>query len=126
MSQLFGIINDLPVITEGHFIENSEKRIVFGPDGRFWGDYVMRLFTLNPGAGSSSHAHAWCHWAVCIGGEGKFKVGEEIAELRPGAYVHVPGGVPHNFWNSAETGQLQLLCIVPAEGDINPSRPAVM
>lgn len=120
MSEYFGRITDLPTVTEGHFIPNSEKRVVFGPNGRFMDDYVMRCFTLNPGSGSASHAHKWCHWAVCIGGEGKFKVGEETAELECGVWVHVPGGVPHNFWNTSETEQMTLLCIVPTEGDVNP------
>ena len=50
MSEYSGNIRDLPVVTGGHFIENSTKKIVFGPDGRFWNDYVMRLFTLEPEA----------------------------------------------------------------------------
>ena len=48
MSEYSGNIRDLPVVTGGHFIENSTKKIVFGPEGRFWDDYVMRLFTLEP------------------------------------------------------------------------------
>ena len=52
MSEYSGNIRDLPVVTGGHFIENSTKKIVFGPDGRFWNDYVMRLFTLEPEAES--------------------------------------------------------------------------
>lgn len=119
MAQYFGKIADLPTVTEGHFIENAEKRVVFGPE-RFWEDYVMRCFTLNPKAKSGSHAHDWAHWAVCIRGEGKFKVGEEIALLGNGVWVHVPGGVPHHFWNTSETEQMDLLCIVPKAGDVNP------
>ena len=56
MSEYSGNIRDLPVVTGGHFIENSTKKIVFGPDGRFWNDYVMRLFTLEPEAESSVHS----------------------------------------------------------------------
>ena len=93
MSEYSGNIRDLPVVTGGHFIENSTKKIVFGPDGRFWDDYVMRLFTLEPGAESSIHAHAWCHWFLC--------------------------GVRHNFGNTGD-GELMGLCIVPPEGDVNP------
>ena len=118
--QYGGMISDLPVVTGGHFIENSEKRIVYGPDGRFWDDYVMRCFTLAPGAASDSHSHPWCHWTVCIEGEGFFNVGDETYDLRPGAWVHVPANVPHNFGANADSGKLSLLCIVPPEGDVNP------
>ena len=115
-----GMIKDLPVVTGGHFIESSEKRIVFGID-QFWDDYVMRCFTLAPGAASDSHTHPWCHWTVCIEGDGFFNVGDETYELHPGAYVHVPANLPHNFGANADSATtLSLLCIVPPEGDVNP------
>jgi len=117
--QYGGMIRDLPVVTGGHFIKDSEKRIVFGPD-RFWNDYVMRCFTLNPGAASDSHAHPWSHWTICIEGDGFFNVGDETYELHPGAYVHVPANLPHNFGANVDGGKLSLICIVPPEGDVNP------
>ena len=43
MSEYSGNIRDLPVVTGGHFIENSTKKIVFGPDGRFWNDAALRI-----------------------------------------------------------------------------------
>lgn len=39
--------------------------------------------------------------------------------LEFGTWVHVPGGVRHNFGNTGK-GQLMALCIVPPEGDVNP------
>ena len=119
MSEYSGNIRDLPVVTGGHFIENSTKKIVFGPDGRFWDDYVMRLFTLEPEAESSIHSHPWPHWFMCIQGEGYFLIGKERVPLEFGTWVHVPAGVRHNFGNTGE-GQLMGLCIVPPEGDVNP------
>lgn len=97
MSEYSGNIRDLPVVTGGHFIENSTKKIVFGPDGRFWNDYVMRLFTLEPEAESSVHSHPWPHWFLCIQGEGYFLIDKERVPLEFGTWVHVPGGVRHNF-----------------------------
>ena len=83
MSEFSGNIRDLPVVTAGHFIENSTKKIVFGPEGRFWDDYVMRLFTLGPEAESSVHAHAWPHWFFCIQGEGYFLIGKARGSTFP-------------------------------------------
>ena len=117
MSEYSGNIRDLPVVTGGHFIENSTKKIVFGPDGRFWNDYVMRLFTLEPEAESSVHSHPWPHWFLCIQGEGYFLIDKERVPLEFGTWVHVPGGVRHNFGNTGK-GQLMALCIVPPEGDL--------
>ena len=119
MSEYSGNIRDLPVVTGGHFIENSTKKIVFGPDGRFWNDYVMRLFSLEPEAESSVHSHPWPHWFLCIQGEGYFLIDKERVPLEFGTWVHVPGGVRHNFGNTGK-GQLMALCIVPPEGDVNP------
>ena len=94
MSQYSGNIRDLPVVTGGHFIENSTKKIVFGPDGRFWDDYVIK-------------------------GEGYFLIDKERVPLEFGTWVHIPGGVRHNFGNTGD-GELMGLCIVPPEGDVNP------
>ena len=87
MSEYSGNIRDLPVVTGGHFIENSTKKIVFGPDGRFWNDYVMRLFTLEPEAESSVHSHPWPHWFLCIQGEGYFLIDKERVPLEFGTWV---------------------------------------
>lgn len=114
-----GKIEDLPVVTGGHFIDNSEKRIIYGPN-RFWDDYVVRAFTLHPGAGSTEHSHPWNHWTICTQGSGEFYVGDEVYELSPNSYVFVPGNVPHFFRNTSENENLILICIVPKEGDVNP------
>lgn len=119
-SKLYGgNLFDLPVVTGGHFIENSEKRIIYGP-GRFWDDYVVRAFTLYPGAYSEEHAHAWPHWTLCTEGTGEFIVGDETYTLAPNHFVHVPGNIPHYFRNTSGTENLTLICIVPKEGDVNP------
>lgn len=114
-----GHINALPVVDGGHFIENSEKRIVYGP-GQFWEDYVVRAFTLFPGAGSAEHSHSWNHWTICTQGEGVFTVGDEVYALTQNAYVFVPEDIPHFFRNTSEHENLVLICIVPREGDVNP------
>ena len=119
MSEYSGNIRDLPVAAGGHFIENSTKKIGFGPAGRFWDAYVMRLCTLEPEAESSVHSHPWPHWFFCIQGEGYFLIDKERVPLEFGTWVHVPGGVRHNFGNTGK-GQLMALCIVPPEGDVNP------
>ena len=44
----------------------------------------MRLFTLEPGAESSIHSHPWCHWFMCIKGEGYFLIDKERVPLEFG------------------------------------------
>ena len=116
---LVGTINDLPIIDVSDFILGADKRVIFGP-GRFWDDYVMRTFTLHPGSVAPPNSHPWMHWAVCLGGEGKLKLGEDEYEWKPGTYMHTPGNLEHTFWNTSKTEDFVILCIVPAEGDVNP------
>ena len=56
---------------------------------------------------------------MCIQGEGYFLVDGERVPLEFGTWVHIPGGMRHNFGNTG-SGPLMGLCIVPKEGDVNP------
>lgn len=121
MADLTGNIDDLPIVTGGHFIDDATKKILFGPgaDGHFLEDYVVRLFTLAPGSESSVHSHQWPHWFLCIKGEGYFLIDDKRATLNFGSWVHIPSGMRHNFGNTGDS-ELMGLCIVPIEGDVNP------
>lgn len=114
-----GKINDLPLIDCSDFILGAEKRIVFGP-GKFWSTHVMRCFKLDPYSVAPPNQHPWEHHALCIGGRGKFIVGDYEYEIASGYWMHVPSNCEHAFWNTSETEQLIIICIVPKEGDVNP------
>ncbi|MCI2061774.1 MAG: cupin domain-containing protein [Eubacteriaceae bacterium] len=120
MSEYYGKISDLPLDEKNNFIPNSEKRVVFGPNGRFCDDYVVRCFKLHPGSKSALHQHAWPHVVVCLGGKGVFKIGDEEALLERGSWAFVPGDMMHIFWNASEDSDWEFLCLVPPEGDVNP------
>lgn len=57
---------------------------------------------------------------VCIEGNGKFQIEDEIYDLEPGTWVYVPSEKKHAFWNDSETENLVSLCIVTKEGDTDP------
>ena len=114
-----GKIKDLPTADAGTHMLGGEKRIVFGPE-RFWPTHVMRCFTLQPGGLAANNHHPWEHWFVCIGGHGKFQVGEDVYDIENGTWVYVPPEVPHGFWNSSESEELVCLCTVTVEGDTDP------
>lgn len=115
-----GKIEELPTVDASNFILGAEKRIVFGPDGRFWDSHVMRSFLLDPFSVAPPNSHPWAHWALCIGGEGKFVIDGTEYDIESGSWMHVPGGLEHTFWNTSKTEKLHILCIVPKEGDVNP------
>ncbi len=114
-----GKIDDLPQIDVSEFIQNAEKRIVFGHD-ETWDSHVMRNFKLSPGSVAPPNKHSWPHQALCIGGEGIFKIGDTDYEISQGSYMYVPGNVEHTFWNTSKTEKLNIICIVPNKGDVNP------
>ena len=121
MSQYSGNIRDLPVVTGGHFIENSTKKIVFGPDGRFWDDYVMRHFILPAHSGIPAHEHEWDHLMFTLSGDGVVEVEEEPGKrvpylMKTGYWTRVPGGLLHEYKNDSDV-PLEFFCIVPTRGD---------
>ena len=119
MYKYTGSITDLPLDTENNFLENTEKRIVFGPNGRFEDKFVVRNFRLQPGVEAKPHEHPWSHLITCLGGKGAFIIDGEVAPLTPGDWCYVPGGIIHFFRNEGED-VFEFQCIVPPEGDVNP------
>ena len=119
MSHYVGKITELPEAL-GNFMPNSSKKVVFGPT-RFWDDYVMRYFDLDPGAGGAEpHVHPWNHWLVVFEGTGLFIIDGVEYQVERGDWSCIPGGVPHYFKNNSDAS-LKFLCIVPPEGDVNPT-----
>ena len=114
---LHGAIDDLPD-APGLFFEGSQKKVVFGPT-RFWPDYVMRCWIVQPGCGErQTHHHPWPHIVVCIEGETSNILGDEHFDMKPGDWEYIPGDIEHCFWNKSDTEICKILCIVPPKGDI--------
>ena len=79
------------------------------------------LQSTNPNTGGISY-YAWFpaggffdkHWhthdeyVVLISGEVTIKLGKEIYNLKPGAFIVIPGGMPHS-WDIPETGDAIIL-----------------
>ena len=119
MYKYTGNITDLPLDTENNFLENTEKRVVFGPNGRFEDKFVVRNFRLQPGVESPPHEHPWSHLITCISGKGAFIIDGEVAPLTPRCWCYVPGDIIHYFRNEGDD-IFEFQCIVPPEGDVNP------
>ncbi|WP_187289154.1 cupin domain-containing protein [Robiginitalea biformata] len=79
------------------------------------------LQSTNPNTGGISY-YAWFpaggffdeHWhthdeyVVLISGEVTIKLGKEIYNLKPGAFIVIPGEMPH-YWDIPETGDAIIL-----------------
>ena len=50
---------------------------------------------VEPGGGQAMHSHPQEQVYVVVSGEGRVTVDGEVADLRPGDLVHIPGGAEH-------------------------------
>jgi uncharacterized RmlC-like cupin family protein len=74
----------------------------------------MELFVV-PGGGPPPHIHRRASETFHIlQGEATLLAGRETIRAQPGATVHVPAGVPHNFHNAGSMPLRMLMVIAPA------------
>jgi len=77
--------------------------------------FSFRVFTIEPGGHTPLHRHPFEHMNYIIEGEGVL-VGEEgEKELKKGDFALILPGELHQFKNTADTGNLVLICAVPKE-----------
>lgn len=117
----FGSIYDLPLQNASALAPDIQKRTVYGPDGRFWNDFVMRHFILPPHKSIPAHVHDWDHLMFTLSGDGYVEVEEEPGkrvpyDMKTGYWTRVAGGLVHEYFNNADI-PLEFFCIVPPCGD---------
>ena len=118
ISNLHGSISTLPE-APGNFMEGAKKKVIFSPD-RFLPDYSVRCWTLAPNMGEREpHTHPWPHWVVVIEGTGYHSIDGQGFYSKAGDWMFIPGNIPHYFYNSSDTNELSILCMVPPEGDVD-------
>lgn len=100
--------------------QGIEKRVVFGPD-RFWSDYVLRCFTLQPGAEVPVHSHPWPHYILVLQGKLELRRTERTYLLEELGWAYVPSDRKHGFRQQGSEPAV-FICIVPKEGDVAPGQ----
>ncbi len=80
------------------------------------GKFIMRHFTLAPGASTPYHDHRWEHEVFVLEGEGMVKSATGENPVGPGDVVFMPGGEKHCFRNVGNA-PLTFLCLIPARED---------
>lgn len=91
-----------------------EKRVFISPAEA--PNFVLRLFTLKPGASTPFHSHNWEHEVFVV--EGRLKVISQDGEttVEPGHFVYVAPNEQHQFVN-VSSGPSSFVCVVPKEGE---------
>ena len=78
-------------------------------------NFSFRVFTIEPGGHTPLHKHPFEHMNYIIEGQGVL-VGEGKANpIRQGDFALVMPDEIHQFQNTAQTGNLVLICAVPKE-----------
>lgn len=85
----------------------SIQVLVEGPN------FVMRLFTIEPGGHTPLHSHPWEHEVFVVSGSG-VTAGELEAEFSAGDALFVPAGEVHSFRNTGAEA-LRIICVVPRD-----------
>lgn len=78
--------------------------------------FSLRVFTIGPGGHTPYHAHAWEHLNYVIEGQGALvnENGEERV-IQKGDFALVMPSEKHTYKNTAQQGDLVLVCGVPKE-----------
>jgi quercetin dioxygenase-like cupin family protein len=70
--------------------------------------------TLPPGSSTGLHVHRVHEEAFyMLEGECEWQVGTQLVRAKPGTFVFIPPGVPHNIANTADKPARMLLTISP-------------
>lgn len=100
---------------QGEGIAGVCKQIPIGP-AQGWKDYVVRVFTLQPGGHTPHHAHDWEHINYVISGNGQLDVSGTKHRLPAGTFAVVPANEKHQYSNPGAE-DFVMICIVPARGE---------
>ena len=87
-------VNDVPGIDMGPKLPGVTMQVLIGPDEGA-GNFVMRRFTLAPGAATPHHDHEWEHEAFILEGTGVLVNVENLGML-----VNVRFPEPGSLYNT--------------------------
>ncbi len=97
-------------------IDNGKilKRVLVGPrDGA--PNFVMRLFTLKPGASTPYHTHLWEHEIFVVEGGIEVVQKDKRTKVSQGAFIYVEPNEEHQFHNYTDK-EASFICVIPIEG----------
>lgn len=100
--------------SDGSWSGVTRQLLAGGPEST--SSFELRYFELAPGGRSSHERHQHEHAVVVLRGSGEVLLGDAVHSVRPGDFVRVAPGDPHQFRNTGDE-PLGFLCVVDAERD---------
>ncbi len=92
-------------------MKGGSKHVLLGPN-EGCNNFRLRYFRIPAGGHSRLEEHAHEHGVYILHGRAQVRLGDEIAEVKPGDVVYIPGNEWHQFTPLGEEA-LGFLCIVP-------------
>ncbi|QTA37519.1 cupin domain-containing protein [Thermosipho ferrireducens] len=90
---------------------NIEKRVLMGSNVGAQ-NFVMRLFTLKPGAKTPYHSHDWEHEIFVLEGTIEAVTNQKSYKAEKGNFIFVPSNEEHQFVNAGKE-PAKFLCVIP-------------
>jgi len=91
--------------------KGATMRVAIGPDDGA-PNFMMRVFTLEPGGHSPRHSHPYEHEVFFHAGGGELFCEGESRAVGPGHVAYVPPGALHQFRNTGPE-PLVFVCVIP-------------
>lgn len=77
-------------------------------------NFIMRLFSVEPGGRTPLHSHPWEHEVFVLAGNGIVVSESGENSIEPGSAVYISPGEKHCFRNTGRE-ELRFICVVPTE-----------
>jgi quercetin dioxygenase-like cupin family protein len=84
------------------------------------GGVMMVLYRIAPASRFPLHTHPHVQSGTVLEGGGKFQVGEETWDLRPGSSYTIPGGVAHELLTDPKMSTIILDVFTPRREEFLP------
>jgi quercetin dioxygenase-like cupin family protein len=78
-------------------------------------NFSFRVFTVEPGGHTPFHQHPAEHMNYIIEGQGVLVTKDREIEIKKGDFALVLPGEMHQYKNTSNTQNLQLICAVPKQ-----------
>ena len=99
---------------EGKQVSLAGKPLVFLVTGQDTKHTSMFDWTLPPGLSTGMHVHRVQEETFYVlEGECEWHVGDELIHAKPGTYVFIPPGVPHNIANASQKPARMIMTVSP-------------
>ncbi len=99
---------------EGKHVMLAGKPLVFLVTGQDTKHTSMFDWTLPPGFSTGTHVHRVQEETFYVlEGECEWRIGGQTVDAKPGTYVFIPPGVPHNIANASDKPARMIMTVSP-------------